>query len=66
MGAILEEYLVMDPAQPSEAMLGGVHFIRHPAQASKARLGGVHSYFWLEFIFVLGYYRGAVKGYYVY
>ena len=30
MGAILEEYLVMHPVQPSEARLGGVHFIfRH-------------------------------------
>ena len=27
MGAILEEYLVMQPAQPSKARLGGVHLI---------------------------------------
>ena len=37
--------VIMHPAQPSKARLGGVHFILHPAQTSEARLGGVHLIF---------------------
>ena len=40
MGAFLEEYLVMHPLQPSEARLGGVHFIFHHIQIYTRLLQG--------------------------